>query len=124
MKKDLDNRQAIEEMVNLFYDLVKKNEVIGKYFTTIIPVNWDKHLPVMYNFWENIILGNATYNGNPMIPHQSLHQIHPLTAEDFQVWVTLFEEILDEYFEGVYTEKARQRAHSISTVMQLKTVYK
>lgn len=122
MKKDLANREDIELLVNRFYDKVKADEVIGFIFNDIAKVNWEKHLPVMYNFWENVLFYTGSYDGNPMISHQHINRVVPLTSEHFLKWYQLFSKTVDELFEGNTAELAKQRAFSISTVMQIKII--
>jgi hemoglobin len=110
-------------MVNLFYDKVKADEKIGHFFNEVVKVDWTKHLPVMYDFWESVILGHATYSGNPMQTHLHLHEKFPMNKSHFEHWLNLFHRNLEENFEGNYTEIARQRALSIATVMQMKILH-
>jgi len=119
MKKDIENRDDIIRLVNTFYDKVKPDETIGYFFNRVVDVNWEKHLPVMYNFWENIIFHVGSYSGNPMKHHISLHQKSPMKKEHFNRWIQLFNETVDELFEGEHAEQAKQRALSIATVMQI-----
>ena len=120
MKKDIDSREDIVKLVNSFYDKVKMDPVIGYIFNDAVKVNWEKHLPVMYNFWENVIFFTGTYNGNPMIIHQHVNKVVPLHKEHFERWLKLFTETVDEFFEGEKAELAKQRALSIATVIQIK----
>jgi len=120
MKKDLKNRKDIELAITLFYDKVKKDEVIGYIFNDIAKVNWEKHLPIMFDFWENAIFYTGSYIGDPMNLHRHLHRVTPLHAEHFERWNQLFTSTIDELFEGEKAELAKQRALSISTVMQIK----
>ena len=55
MKTDIRNRKDIEKLVNSFYDKIKSDVVIGYMFNDVAKVNWEKHLAIMYNFWENIL---------------------------------------------------------------------
>lgn len=119
MKKDIETRDDIIQLVNLFYDKVKPDETIGYFFSKTVQVDWEKHLPVMYNFWENIIFHVGGYTGNPMKHHISLHQKSAIKKEHFNRWIQLFVETVDELFEGVKAEQAKQRALSIATVMQI-----
>jgi hemoglobin len=86
-------------------------------------VNWNKHLPVMYDFWESILFFTASYNGNPMAVHGHLHRLANLNKEHFNVWLKLFTSTVDELFEGEKAELAKQRAASIATVMQMKLLH-
>jgi len=120
MKKDIESRDDIELLVKSFYEKVKIDPVIGSIFTDIARVNWEKHLPVMFDFWENTIFYTGSYSGNPMKSHQNLNKLFPLTKEHFSRWNQLFASTVDELFEGDKAVLAKQRAISISTVMQLK----
>lgn len=120
MKKDIESRSDIELLVKSFYEKVKIDPVIGSIFTDIARVNWEKHLPVMFDFWENTIFYTGSYSGNPMISHQNLNKLFPLNAAHFSRWNQLFASTIDELFEGDKAALAKQRAISISTVMQLK----
>lgn len=124
MKKDLQNREDIELLINTFYDKVKKDALISFFFTDVVPVNWEKHLPTMYNFWENIVFYTGGYEGNPMEKHQNLHKMHPMSKAHFQRWLELFTTTVDELFEGEKAELIKQRALSIATVMQIRFVEK
>ncbi len=120
MKKDIENRDDIIRLVNTFYDRVKPDDHIGHFFSKVVKVDWEKHLPLMYNFWENIIFHSGTYGGNPMHVHLDLHKKSAMHKEHFDRWIKLFNETIDDLFEGEKTEQAKQRALSIATVMQIK----
>lgn len=120
MKSDIQTRADVELLVNRFYEKVKADATIGYIFNDLVKVNWETHLPVMYDFWESVIFFTGGYNGNPMITHRKLHQIAHLTAEHFKAWLTLFTSTVDELFDGDKAELAKQRAVSMATVMQLK----
>lgn len=120
VKTDIRHREDIILLVNSFYDKVKADATIGYIFNDIVKVNWEHHLPVMYDFWESVIFFTGTYSGNPMTTHRRLHQVANLTKEHFDAWLKLFTNTLDELFEGEKTELVRQRAMSIATLMESK----
>lgn len=64
--RDIENREDIILLVNTFYDDVKADKTIGDIFNKVVAVNWDEHLPKMYDFWEGILLGGGAFKGNPM----------------------------------------------------------
>ncbi|TXI31567.1 MAG: group III truncated hemoglobin [Niabella sp.] len=66
MKKDITNRYDIEKVVNLFYEKVKTDKLIGHFFTEVVKVNWRIHLPKMVSFWENVLLYSGNYEGSPL----------------------------------------------------------
>lgn len=120
MKKDILNRKDIEKLVNLFYEKVKQDKIINHFFSDVVKVDWEQHLPIMYRFWENVLFYTGNYNGNPMQQHLAIHAKHPFSIKDFTQWTILFNETVDELFEGENAELIKQRAQSISTVMQIK----
>jgi len=122
MKNDIRDKQDIIQIVDAFYDKVKQDKLIGHFFTEVIRVNWDKHLPKMYNFWDNVVFYTNNYSGNPMQAHKHIHALHAFTAADFNRWYQLFAATVDELFEGDNAELIKQRARSVATVMQIKIV--
>ena len=120
MKKDIENRTDIESLIRSFYEKVKTDETIGYIFNDIVKVNWENHFPVMFDFWENVLFYTGNYDGNPVEIHQHLNRVVPITAAHFKQWNKLFSKTVDELFEGTTAMLAKQRAVSISTVMQIK----
>lgn len=120
MKKDIENKNDIEKLVNSFYEKVKEDALIGFIFTDVVKVHWERHLPVMYDFWENSLFYTGNYMGNPMEIHRHLNKVIPLTNEYFSRWTQLFTSTVDELFAGEKATLAKQRAISIAAVMQFK----
>jgi hemoglobin len=120
MKKDIQNIADIKLLIDRFYERVVQDPMIGFIFTETFKVNWAKHLPVMYSFWENTLFFTGNYAGNPMMIHRRIHERVHLVPEQFDRWVTLFCATADHLFEGEKTELAKQRAQSIATIMKIK----
>jgi len=119
-KKDIEDRNDIELLVNVFYAKVLADNLLGYIFQETANVNWSTHFPAMYNFWENIILFTGTYEGNPMNLHKHLHHITPLNKTHFERWNQLFTSTVDGLFEGKKADLAKQRALSISSIIKEK----
>ena len=119
MKQDITNGEDVELLVNTFYSKVKLNPVIGYIFKDLLRDNWENHLPVMYRFWGNVLFYTGGYTGNPLMVHKHVNALFPLTAAHFGEWNKLFIATVDELFVGEKADLAKQRALSISTVMQL-----
>jgi len=120
MKKDITTRKDIELLVDKFYDKIKNDNQIGFIFTDIANVNWEKHLPVMYEFFENMLFYTGSYTGNPMELHKHVNRLFPLTDQHFKRWNSLFSTTVDELFKGDTANLVKMRALSISAVMQIK----
>ena len=122
-KRTLDSPEDVRFLVDSFYEKVQVDPLIGPIFTDVAEVDWSKHLPKMYAFWENIILGNDTYHGHPFRPHLLVNQKHTLTIDHFERWLQLFTETLAENFAGDPAEQVRQRATQIALVWNNKLDY-
>ena len=118
MKKDIATREDIELLVKRFYEKVKEDFLIGPLFTEIAKINWEKHLPLMADFWENALFFTGSYQGNPMDLHKHLQKAMNLQHEHFQQWNKLFLTTVDELFSGETALLAKQRALKISAILQ------
>lgn len=117
---DISSRKDVELLVNSFYDKVTKDETIGFIFNDVVKVDWDKHLPNMYNFWETILLNTPNYYGNTMGVHFDVNRKIKLEAKHFNKWIELFFATVDELFQGEVAENAKKRAKSIADLMLFK----
>ncbi|MDP2159828.1 MAG: group III truncated hemoglobin [Flavobacterium sp.] len=122
MKKDIHNRNDIIRLVDVFYEKIKTDTVIGFLFNDVARVNWDDHLPKMYDFWENVLFFTGNFDGNPMQKHKELHNKCPLSQAHFNHWNEVFRETVDELFVGVKAEEIKERAKNISDVIMYKTI--
>ena len=120
MKKDISNRQDIEQLIIGFYEKVKPDATIGFIFTEIVTINWEHHIPVIVDFWEGVLLDNPVYQKNTMEAHYHLNERMPLKKAHFETWLNLFTSTVDELFGGKIADLAKSRAKSIATVMQFK----
>jgi hemoglobin len=120
---DIRDRKDLEAMMVSFYGKALLDETIGFYFTKIVPLDMDKHIPVITNFWESVIFEKASYYGNVFEVHEHIHDLHKFEDKHFIQWLSLFKETVDELFAGENAEKIKQRAESIATVMRVKLVH-
>jgi hemoglobin len=114
--KDIESRKDIQLLVDSFYEKVNADALLGPVFNEVAKVNWETHLPVMYDFWSTLLLGDRSYKGVPFTAHIPL----PINKTHFDRWITLFYETLDEHFEGINANEARSRATNIASVFQHK----
>jgi hemoglobin len=113
IRHDILTREDVKLMVDSFYDKVKADEVLAPLFHH---VNWQQHLPVMYNFWSSVLFGDMTYSGNPLGKHLHLK----VEKYHFIRWVKLFTETVDENFEGFNASEAKSRARLVAELFQYK----
>jgi hemoglobin len=120
MLKDIENRGDIETLVDEFYKKVIADDLIGHFFTKVIELKWDRHIPTMYDFWETTLLGKMRYKGNPMVKHIELNRKESLNPEHFDRWLALWESTVTENFGGGKAEEAIHRARQIGELMKYK----
>jgi hemoglobin len=118
--KDIESRKDIEQLIQTFYGIVTKDDLIGVVFNEVVTIDWEKHLPVMYDFWDSIIFSAGNYAGNPMALHKHLHSIWPLNEAHFERWLKIFNETVDALFSGEKAELAKARAKGIAAIMLVK----
>jgi hemoglobin len=120
MKKDIENREDLVLLLNLFYQKAVKDELIGRFFTEVVPLDLNTHIPVIADFWESVVFGSRGYRKNVMEVHQHIHQLSSIKKEHLNQWIKLFSETVDELFEGEKAILIKQRAKSIATLMDIK----
>lgn len=121
--KDIESRKDIEWLMGKFYDKALSDDLIGYFFTEVVPLDMSKHLPRIVDFWETILFDKAIYKGNAMLVHEHIHQMSNFRDEHFTRWLSLFTQTTDEHFNGNKAELIKQRATSIATIMRIKTVH-
>lgn len=114
VKKDIQNREDIELLVNTFYDKIRTNAILGYIFNDVAKLDWEHHLPRMYSFWASLLLDEQSFSGNPMAKHISLSRKTAMTSKEFNEWVSLFHQTVDELFYGQRANEAKIRAKNIA----------
>jgi hemoglobin len=120
---DIRNREDIVLLLERFYSKALVDETIGYFFTEVVPLNMETHIPLITDFWETVLFGKAAYRGNVMQVHQHIHQLSPFNDGHFKRWAQLFIETVEEMFEGDKATMAKQRAESVATLMRIKLVH-
>lgn len=114
--EDLQSDQDVEVLVHTFYEKVQKDERLGYIFNDIANVDWDDHLSKMVDFWSNLLFQTGRYKGRPFRQHMPL----PIKEGDFNRWYRLFEDTVDELYEGEEAKFAKQLARNIASSFELR----
>ncbi|MCJ8165216.1 group III truncated hemoglobin [Pontibacter sp. E15-1] len=120
MKQDIQNREDIRRLLDTFYTRLLADELIGHFFTRVVKLDWEVHMPVMYDFWETVLFGEMKYKGNPMLKHIELNGMEALKPEHFERWLAHWQATVSENFSGPKADEAVQRAGQVATLMQFK----
>lgn len=120
MKKDIQNRQDIVLLVDTFYNYIQQSSKIGYVFNEVAKIDWSTHLPKMYSFWASALFGEKTYSGSPMRKHVALSKITTMSEVEFSEWLSIFNQTVDELFEGRVANEAKFRAANIARNMSKK----
>ena len=118
--KQIETREDIKLLVDTFYEKARKDVVIQHFFNEVVDIDWDAHMPTMYDFWESLLLDNPIYKGNPMTKHIALDAKSRIEAVHFDRWEDLFILTLDQLFFGENVELAKKRATDIKRLMKYK----
>lgn len=114
---DIESKEDVLKLVTLFYEKAIPDETIGHFFTKVMQLDFEKHIPKIAEFWSGILLGNSEYRGNPMEAHVKLNQLSPMEQQHFDRWLLLWKETISENFSGPKADEASSRAETIAQLM-------
>jgi hemoglobin len=113
MSHDIQTREDIIKLVDVFYSAVLADALLAPYFSDIDFVH---HKPRMIHFWSFVLLDEPGYATNIFDKHSQM----ALTKEALLRWVQLFEQTAREHFTGEITDRAVLRAKTIAWTFQEK----
>lgn len=118
--RDIESRDDIKIIVDTFYDYLQQNKGLDHVFNGVAKIDWESHLPKMYDFWETILFHKNVYKGAPMPVHVKMSMETEFNKQLFADWLVLFKKTVDELHEGQNAVTIKTRAESIAMVMQMK----
>ncbi|MCO6461217.1 MAG: group III truncated hemoglobin [Saprospiraceae bacterium] len=118
MKRDISSLEDIENIIRIFYERVRSDNEIGFFFTEVVQINWERHIPNMCSFWESVLFYSGDYSGNPLSAHRAIHKKYNTQPNHFKKWLYLFNAVIDNDYSGPNAEKMKHHARSIALVMQ------
>ena len=109
----------ISHLIDSFYDAVRTHETLGPIFDGEIGDHWAAHMPKMKAFWSSVTMNTGLYSGKPVPAHTKLVGVR---AEDFDLWLSLFERTLQETAPmpevvPYFMERAQRIAKSLQLAM-------
>lgn len=106
MKNDIQTKEDLEQLVDVFYNRVLQDEKLAHFFAHL---DFETHKPKMVHFWSFVLLDEPGYTTNVFDKHAHLHA----NSSDFSEWVSLFHATVNELFEGEKAEVAKFRATTL-----------
>ena len=121
LKKDIENRKDVNNLVTQFYKKIRKDDLLGPIFNKAI-ADWPIHLEHLTDFWETQLFFVSKFKGNPILKHQVVDAESNYTIEalHFGVWLNYWFETLDAIFEGDRAVVAKNRARNMGSHFYLK----
>ena len=113
MKNDIITYDDCLFLIRKFYDKLLVDDQIAHFFVSL---HLDEHIPKVADFWAFLLIDKPGYNNNMMSAHAKLD----LKEKDFERWLALFHETINENFEGEKAEMAKQRSTLIAWTMRSK----
>lgn len=117
-QKEILSIADIRLLVDTFYARVMEDELLAPVFASKIN-SWDKHLDIMYRFWQTVLLEEHTYSGAPFMKHIDL----PVTPGHFHRWLAIFHTTVDDLFSGAKAKEAKWRASRMAEMFMIKLEY-
>ena len=114
--EDIKDLSSIKILVDDFYNKVRRDDRLGPVFFAVIKDNWQPHLEKMYAFWNAALFSVPGFKGNPFARHAPL----PIEAVHFDRWISLFNQTVDEHFEGINATEIKTKAGLMSVMFQSK----
>ncbi len=119
-KSDILGRDEIVRLVNTFYQKVRADEKLGFIFDQVAAIDWDAHLPKMYAFWQTVLFRDGGFRGDPIGKHARLVPLTHMGREQFDRWLELFNQTVDELFAGENAEHIKRCADDMANVIHSK----
>jgi hemoglobin len=113
-RPDIAAEAHIKILVDSFYSKVNADALLSPIFNDVAQVDWQTHMPLLYQFWSTLLFRTNSYEGRPWPKHARL----PVDAEHFERWVSLFKQTVDEHFSGLKADEAKNFAASIAHTFQ------
>lgn len=114
----IKDREDVNKLVVRFYEVVRKDSVLGPIFNAMIPEErWPAHLEKLTDFWETNLFGVRRFKGNPVEAHQRTDRMmnYGITQEHFGRWLQLWFQTIDSLYSCERARRAKDSARRMAT---------
>jgi hemoglobin len=115
--RDLVTRAEVHDLVIDFYREVALDDLLGPVFGEIAEVDWAVHIPRLIDYWSQVLLGEAGYDGAILAAHRYVHGLEPLRVELFDRWYGLFVASVDGRWAGPRADRAKEHAATTASIL-------
>lgn len=117
IKKEIQSRIEVEELVRSFYTVVREDSLLGPVFNLMIRNDeiWEHHFGKLIDFWEVNLLKQGNYEGAMIELHiwVDMQTGYKLGQEHLDKWLSIWHQNLNDRFFGTAAELAHKRADAM-----------
>lgn len=116
--KEIQSRADVFLLVSNFYAQVRQDDLLAPVFKAHIAEDeWPNHLERLTDFWVTNLFGVRAFKGNPMRIHRQVDQNleHKIDQIHFSRWLQLWFQTIDNLFEGLRAQRAKDAARKMAT---------
>ena len=118
--KEIQKQQDLYFLVDEFYKKLLDDNRINYIFTDVVKIKIEEHLPILVIFWSQMILETGGYTNNLTDIHLKVDKLEHLTPELFDIWISHFNQTVDEHFIGKNATEIKLQAKNLSIILQIK----
>jgi hemoglobin len=115
--RDIETREDLQHIITVFYSQLLTDPIIGFFFTDVVTLDLEKHIPKITDFWAFQLLGEKNYQGNVFEVHRQLHLKATLNEDHFHRWVFVLHNTIDNLHTGPVAEAMKLKAAMIAKKM-------
>jgi hemoglobin len=119
MRHEDITEESLRALVELFYERVRTDPLIGPVFNGAIG-DWPEHLDKLQAFWSSVMLTSGRYKGRPLPAH--IKHADVIESRSFARWLAIWKETTDEILDpasaAALQDKASRIAESLSLGIQ------
>jgi hemoglobin len=116
MKHEDISEESLRHLVELFYERVRSDPLIGPVFENAID-DWPEHLDTLAAFWSSVMLTSGRYKGRPLPAH--LKHSHEIDSRSFARWLAIWNDATNHVFAPASAAALQQKAARIAQSLSL-----
>ena len=118
--QDITGRPDLVRLVDAFYAKVRSDKGLGHVFDGVVKVDWENHLPKLYDFWDTVLFRAGTFRGNLIAAHANLIPLTDMGWPLFERWLEIFHATVNEHFAGERAAHIVRCAEDMASVIYSK----